>query len=273
MNVFYYVIPILFIFSLGCVAPQSELSSYINENHLDAQVDERVDLVYIALNWEGSDADMIEHMIQLSKIANIEFDKPVEVDVYRGGQPYYSLYYDGNPQFKDVRSPEWRILDEISALDFLGTLSVDEDRVVFTGEYAGGDEEFTTDLLSAALISVEYAPWVNSVVFNIGPFTFVISKNDLLDYFQGNIDDQALVDRIQLSISEDLVHVDTGDMLDDTQEGCDDKDYAYKQFVKYYTEVTTMMHDQNEGKTIDQQKLNESYEKYLYWKSCYDQFQ
>ncbi len=123
--------------------------------------------------------------------------KYVRVEAFRQDKPYWALNYNGSDLYwEDIRSPEWRIADDLLALNFHGGVMVSGYEIIFNGEYSGDEDNFTTDLFSAALIGFEYAPWTEHMAFVLGPVEITIYKNDLLDYMEDKISEDEMISKL-----------------------------------------------------------------------------
>jgi len=271
------ILSILLLLLSGCIITmgpgngiKERLSDTIRERGLNGNVTSNSTSIIISFEANGTDGEMVETMILLANKSREVDNRDVLIISNRAGKPYLALIANGSGMFlEDIRSPEWRIIDEMSVFDFYGSISIKDDTITFKGDYVGDKEDFFNQLLSSSLIGFEYSPWVTKMVFLVGPLNITVKKSILLSYIKGGINEDDLIK--SLDIFRNTRYAKTNMSIDvDVSDGkCNDKDYAYKQYVKYYNEVTTMMNAQNNGEKINQTKLNKSYTKYLYWRNCY----
>ncbi len=281
------IIILLILLSLlfGCIVPlgpgnalKERLENYMNEKGIEGNVSVYENYVIILFDATNeTNAEMLSIMYSLANKSREIDSRNVRIEALKSGKPYYALEYTGKIYLQDIRSPEWRIADEMSLFDFVGSIRVSDSYIVFKGQYIGTKEDFLNQLLSFSAIIFENAPWVNKAIFLVGPINITVFKSDLLDYLLGNVSEDGLLNKFQFSENSEyeesptFVLADDETMLKDSySEDCGNKNYSYKQYVKYYNIVTTMMNRQNNGETINQSELMEAYSNYTYWKSCYE---
>ena len=270
----------------GCLIPlgpgngaKERLEDFMAEKGIVGNVTTTDNLILITFEANGSDADMIETMNLLMNKTRYMDSRDVRIEAFRGGKPYWAMTYDGQDMYyEDIRSPEWRIMDEMSVFDFYGSIWMSGPEIVFKGEYVGNESDFLNQLFSAALIGFEYAPWTERFTFLVGPLDITVPKTALLDYLDGKLSQEELEEQLTVrkndywkepTINESILLVDNESMLTDKEESCNNTDYAYKQYVKYYNIVTDLMSKRNAGEEVNKSYLNESYKQYEYWRKCY----
>ena len=258
----------------GCLSPKQteeiKIKAYLTSKGINADVHVNNGIAIISFEKDVN----VEQLFDIANGINA-ITGNFRIEVLRNKEPYIALtVVNGgvaNAQIEDIRSPANRIMDEIAVLDFAGNVKVDED-VRFYGIYFGRADEFFDQLASASLLAFEYAPWTKKAIFTIGPFIYIIDKENLLEFLEGKINEDMFINSIEIKENKDYTGIKI--TINETNEGetgldCNNEDYAYKQYVKYYNEVTQMMHDANNNITINETKLNESYKLYEYWRACY----
>ncbi len=264
---------------MGCIVPiqpensiKSNLENTMNDMNITGNVTLNKEEIIIMFEANESDVEMLKTMLLLANKSRTLDTRQVVVIAMRSNKPYYSIVVnDTGTNLIDVRGPEWRIIDTISSFDFYGFINVDNNKIIFNGEYVGNESDFFNQLLSSSLIGFEYAPWTTKMIFLIGPLNITVPKSDVFSYLKGDVNEDDFIETLE--ISRNLNYNDQNILVDNESMfngNCSNKDYAYKQYVKYYYEVTGMMNAQNNGQTINQTKLNESYAKYKYWRDCYN---
>ncbi len=270
----------------GCIIPlgpsgdgtKERLEDFMTEKGIVGNVTTTDNLILITFEANGSDADMINMMNSFMNETRSTANKDVRIEAFRDGKPYWAMTYDGqDTYYEDIRSPEWRIMDEMSVFDFYGSIWMSGPEIVFRGEYIGNESDFFNQLFSAALIGFEYAPWTERFTFLVGPLDILVPKNALLDYLDGKISEDALKGQLIIrkndywkepTINETIL-IDNESMLNNEEESCNNADYAYKQYVKYYNIVTDLMSRRNAGEEVNESYLKDSYKQYEYWRKCY----
>ena len=275
MLVLFTIFSLLLLVSLGCLdpTPKDRIMDMISSKGYEGEVFMGENAIIITINADN-EYKLVDNMKEIGEFAETISSKLIRVEGYLDNKPFISLTFNGdNITFEDIRGPEERIRDDISAFEFFGTVKVNDD-IYFYGEYYGNESEFFDELLSAAFDGFEYAPWANKAVFTVGPFIYTIKKEDLFDYMEGKLSEDEFISLIDIAENDEYPSIKinlnaTGSKSNASQGSCSDADYAYRMYVKYYNKVTDMMSRRNNGEDVNESELNESYEKFKYWRSCY----
>lgn len=192
--------------------------------------------------------------------------KTVRVEAYFSGEPILGLTVeDGdfeNAQFEDIRRPEYKIETDLSLFDVVVyNVSLDEDSARVTLEYLADKEGFWKDYLAMSFVILEDAPWVKEVSLNYlsdnGSVTLTMSGDDILKVQSGKMTPDELINAVKIS----QVHGTP------TMFACpDNKEDAYRLYVKAYNNVTRLM---AENRT---EEASKAYVIYLKAKDCYASF-